>query len=276
MLSYSLSYLDIAKTIPYLRYNIDHNQALLLVFNQSNPIFKDKEVRVALNYVVNKDSISSRFVNSYGINTGSLASPLSSRFNSDIAPYPYSPKKALELLEQAGWKRDPFSGKLMKEGSQFQFEVMIAEGKTVLTDLLESIRSDFDQVGIEMKVTLLTLDEMSAKMSAKRSTDNFFISYSGSMPIYYDWLFWRSAEQEANYLYRNSMVNQLLDEARFNRDIDQSAKAYQEFQKVIHEDPPALYIFWQPVPIFYSARIRGLNTDPLLTFRNLHEVWIEE
>lgn len=68
-----------------------------------NPLFQDRRVRQAMNYAVDFDAINESLLN--GLAYGRMAVPVNGEYwiNPNIAPYPYDPEKAKELLAEAGW-----------------------------------------------------------------------------------------------------------------------------------------------------------------------------
>ncbi len=75
-----------------------------LMFNFNDPLFQDKNVRIALNYAVNKDEIIKKLFHGYA----SVANnPIEKSFANDGEfKFSYDPQKAKELLEKSGSSKD--------------------------------------------------------------------------------------------------------------------------------------------------------------------------
>src|SRR5216684_1322035 len=56
-------------------------------------------------------------------------------FNPNIKPLPYDPKRAAELLDEAGWKDHDGDGIRDKDGVKFKFEFIGGMGSTVFKQL---------------------------------------------------------------------------------------------------------------------------------------------
>ncbi len=65
--------------------------------------FKDKRVRMAVNYAIDKDKIIQHGFNGYADRTRSVASPLHFGYEPDVRQYPYDPGMARALLKEAGY-----------------------------------------------------------------------------------------------------------------------------------------------------------------------------
>ncbi|HBZ55879.1 MAG TPA: peptide-binding protein, partial [Syntrophobacteraceae bacterium] len=72
-------------------------------WNLRRPLFQDRRVRQAMTMLVNREPILKKIL--FGLGTV-VSGPFyvnSPDYNQAIKPYPYDPKRALELLNEAGW-----------------------------------------------------------------------------------------------------------------------------------------------------------------------------
>ena len=91
-----------------------------LMFNFNDPLFQDKNVRIALNYAVNKDEIVKKLFHGYA----SVANnPIEKSFANDSEfKFSYDPQKARELLEKSGFKKNK-AGFFEKDGKELAFDI---------------------------------------------------------------------------------------------------------------------------------------------------------
>lgn len=71
--------------------------------NEAAP-FNDTRVRQALNYAIDWDSILKNIYRGYADRLSTVFLPSGFGYAQDLAPYPYDPAKAKELLQQAGYE----------------------------------------------------------------------------------------------------------------------------------------------------------------------------
>src|SRR5262249_42298088 len=121
-----------------------------IAWNTEKPMFKDKRVRQALTMLVPRQQIVDRI--RFGL--GSVATtqflPESTDFNPNLKPWPYDPKGAAELLDEAGWKDSDGDGVRDKNGIPFRFE-FIGTAQNQFTDqLLPLLKDEFRKMGIDM------------------------------------------------------------------------------------------------------------------------------
>ncbi len=71
--------------------------------NNAKAPFDDVRVRQAVNYAIDWDSILTNIYRGYADRLATPFLPSGFGYASDLAPYPYNPEKAKELLQQAGY-----------------------------------------------------------------------------------------------------------------------------------------------------------------------------
>lgn len=87
-----------------LYHKISENGIVYLAFNTTKPPFNNKDVRLAVNYAINKQLIAKDITNGRGQIAGQSLPPKMPGYNPAIQPFPYSPAKAKALLKKAGYK----------------------------------------------------------------------------------------------------------------------------------------------------------------------------
>ncbi len=74
--------------------------------NNEKAPFNDVRVRQAVNYAIDWDSILTNIYRGYADRLATPFLPSGFGYATDLAPYPYNPEKAKELLQQAGYDTD--------------------------------------------------------------------------------------------------------------------------------------------------------------------------
>ncbi len=67
------------------------------------PPFDNKLVRQAANYAIDKQALIGTLMGGRAVQVATVLAPLVFAYDPDVAPYPYDPKKARELLARAGY-----------------------------------------------------------------------------------------------------------------------------------------------------------------------------
>ncbi len=113
----------------------------------------DKRVRLAANMAFNRQAINEAETLGYSVLTGSIV-PRKLEYALPLEPYPYDPKRAKELLKEAGYPNGFDAGECSTEN--------------VYASLVEALVNDLATVGIRAKVRAIERAAMVAAQSEKR------------------------------------------------------------------------------------------------------------
>ena len=114
-------------------------------------------------------------------------------------------------------------------------------------DAADSIASEIKKTGLKVDINMISYDR----------PDNFdlllvFWKVPQDPDQYY---FWHSKQIGLNKgnisNYNNVKIDLLLEQGRSTIDINEREKIYQEFQKIIQDDPPALFLYY---PYVYTIK----------------------
>lgn len=139
-------------------YNSKTMMSHFITLNYDNVNLQDKNVRLAINYAIDKKSMVEKLLNGIGKPAVGLFQngvPYVTKENSQ--GYSYDKNKAKELLAQAGYKDTNGDGILEKDGKPLEFNMVLStDGFPEWKSMSEFVQSELLTVGI--KVNLNTVD----------------------------------------------------------------------------------------------------------------------
>src|SRR5207247_11319595 len=135
-----------------------------IAWNEDRPFFKDKHVRQALTMLLNRQQIIDTVRFGLGRIAGSPFIPASGDFNPSIKPWPYDPKRAAQLLDEAGWTDHDGDGIRDKDGVKFKFEFLGSVGSSIFAQLSSVLQDELRKVGIEMTERVVEFNVMTDKL----------------------------------------------------------------------------------------------------------------
>lgn len=143
-----------------------------IAFNQKNKVFQDKNVRLAMNYAIDKNKISENLFDGIGAPANGLYQKnVPYTTNQNNYGYAFDKEKAKELLDQAGYVDIDQDGIREKNGEKLEFNFVLSIGEfPEWKTLAEFLQSEFADIGV--KVNLNTLDK-NAYDEAISTTKNF-------------------------------------------------------------------------------------------------------
>lgn len=237
-----------------------------LGYNLSDPKFRDQRVRMAINYAVNKQEIvDAIFFGLARVITGPFVID-SWAYNKDVAGVGYSPARARALLAEAGWKDTDGDGWLDKDGSVFEFTVLVNQGNAERQRCAEMIQGYLKEIGIRMKIRVLEWSAMINEFIDKRRFEAVLMGWFLSRdPDCYDiWHSSKTREGEFNFVgYKDPEVDRLLEEGRRTFDQAKRAEIYHKIHKLIYEEQPYLFLYSAEALPIANKRFRGIEASPI-------------
>jgi peptide/nickel transport system substrate-binding protein len=176
-----------------------------LGYNLQDEKFKDKRVRQALSYAIDRDSIIQGVLLGLGTPCTGPFPPESWAFNKDVKGYPYDPEKAKALLAEAGWKENA-EGVLVKDGRPFTFTILLNQGNEERKKAGEIIQQNLKKVGIQVKLVTLEWQALLHDFIDKRKFEAIILGWALSRdPDSYDiWYSGKTKEGEFNFVGYNN------------------------------------------------------------------------
>jgi len=248
-----------------------------LGFNLKKEPFNDKRVRRALNFAIDKNEIIK------GVLLG-LGEPLSSPYkpgtrwnNTKLKPYPYDSKKALVLLNEAGYKKNK-DGLLEKNGEVLRFEILTNQNKQrEMTAVI--IQRRLKEIGVDVSIRVIEWASFINQFIKTGDFDVVVLGWSLSLdPDQYN--IWHSTQQgpgQFNFLgYENKRVDNLLERGRLELDVIKREKIYHEFSNILLEDSPIVFLYAGYGLSAINNRVRGIKkpSPPAGIYHNSYDWFI--
>lgn len=247
-----------------------------IFFNQTESKFlADKNIRLALLYATNKEEILSKILNNQGviINSPLLLSWLSQADNPEKFEYSFNLNKAKEILDNSGWKdtdNDGIRNKKIKEDSS-EHEVKLEINLTTtnwpeLSQAAQLVKEQWEVVGV--KVNLEILDPVVIQQDYIRPRNYQALLFGEVLGADPDpFAFWHSSQKKDPglnlALYQNKNADKLLEEARQTMDVNQRVEKYKEFQKIVTDDIPAIFLYSSTYLYPVNKKVKGIFVDKL-------------
>jgi peptide/nickel transport system substrate-binding protein len=217
-------------------------------WNTRRPQFSDPAVRRALAMAIDREGLVRTVLEGHG----TLASgpiPPWHRYSPDLAPLPNDIEQARELLDTAGWRDLDGDGIRERSGVRLSFELLANQRNPIYGDIAQIIQANLRTIGVEVIPRLL---EWQTVLSMHRGRDfdavltnwvldNFRVDprslFHGSQ-VAID----NSANRSS---YSNPIADSLMDIGSQTTDDESARETWAEFSRVLQEDQPVTFLFWQ-------------------------------
>ena len=252
------------------------NGASLWTFNE-NPINKDKpyyewftckEFRQAMSCLLNRERIISQVYNGLAEPCLYLFPKPNAFYNEEITlKYVFDLKKAEELLAKAGMKKDKTGVLRDKNGTAVEFDLTVTAESPVASDIASIIVDEAQKVGMKINVRTTDFQKLVEQMTSTYDWQSLFISLGTSifpsqgsnvwpsntpLHIWYPMQPSPATEWEAR-------IDYLYNEGCCTIDHDKAKKIWDEYQSIILEQCPLIYLM-RPIS-FYALSNRWDQTN---------------
>lgn len=267
------------------KFNVVYKQGLTyehIDLPLEKPPFNDVRVRQALLSGINRAAISEQIFGGKQTEAVSDINPLDTVFTSDVATYPYDPKRAGALLDDAGWALKPDGFRYNAKGEKLRITLSTTAGNRTRETIAQAVQSDLKKSGIEVAIELEparvlfgdTMRErkfkggvMYAWMSAPQAIPKTTL-YSKMIPT-----------KENNWAgqnypgYASARMDKIIDDLDTVCAPAENLALWHELQKLYADDLPALPLYYRADSYFMPVWLKGVTPTGHL---NPSTLWIED
>lgn len=225
----------------------------LVAFNSRRPPFNSPIVRRALNYAVNRQLILDRVLQGRGIPSTGPLWPKHWAYDTSIPPYTFDPGLAMSLLDSAGLRADSQKG---LPNSRLRFTCLIPANFTLNERVGLHVQKQLYSIGVDMQFEVVPAEDFNTRVRSGRFEAMLIDMVSGpSIGRAYN--FWGSAKNVKGFNvfgYENPEAERLFGILRTSINEAAVRSATRNLQRVLLEDPPAIFLAW-------NERSRAVRRD---------------
>ncbi|WP_028857658.1 ABC transporter substrate-binding protein [Psychrilyobacter atlanticus] len=230
-------------------------------FNLRKDKFKDKSVRQALAYGLNRELYADKVLEGYAKVVNQPLVPQHWASSKNVNDYAYNPEKAKKMLEDDGWKTGN-DGFRYKDGEKLAFVLETAAssgqsstGKT----LIALIKQNWKEIGVDVDIQLVDFNAMVKDIDSKEPKfDTIMLAWSTIADPDQSNTFKTGGSN--NFVgYSNSIVDELSVEGLAKNNPEERAPIYDKLIKQINEDLPYIFLVSPTGVEGINKRISGLD-----------------
>lgn len=267
----SISYIS-AKNLPELRassniHKINLPRYFAVFFNQSeNKALTDKNVHQAMSLAADKQEIVSKTISGQATAIDSpipefiwneQMPPIENKFNLD---------QAKALLDSSGWTVNATTTlreKIIDKQPVLLEISLLTVNWPELIDVANALKFNWEKIGIKINIDIKSVAEIQELIKARQYQSLLFGQILGADPD--PFAFWHSSQKKDPglnlALYENKDADKLLEEIRTESNPDILMKKYAQFNKIVNQDLPALFLY-SPIYIFPTdSKIKGIDIE---------------
>lgn len=246
-----------------------------LEFNLDSPILKDVRVRKAIAHAIDPKIILDVAWYGQGEPTVSIVSPTLKRFyNANVTTYPFDPKKAAQLLDEAGYTlkgkwRLPLTHDYQPFGENFK-----RSG--------EAIKNALAAIGIDLTVRGQDFPAYLKRVYSDRDYDftfhpftNMFDPTVGLQRFFTSDNYRKGVAFTNASHYANPEIDSLFAEIAIQSDVAKRKALIDRFQEIVADALPVLPLMLSRPVTVYNRRVVDHTIDSAGVQGNFADVWIK-
>jgi peptide/nickel transport system substrate-binding protein len=217
----------------------------------------DTRVRQALDYATPKDDIIAQVLGGWAAPGAADQAPGSWAFSQSIKRRPFDLDKAASLMQRAGFNLDS-KGRLSSGGKPFEIDLWGEDGDAQAEPILSLIAEAWAKIGVSSRIQLAPAAELwgpTGYQYSDRMTAGYYRWANVNDPD--DMFYWHSSQIPTHPGGPGGNVPAFFNEYSFQTQIDdltsraaaetdqvQRKSLYLEIQDLLHEQVPAIFLFW--------------------------------
>lgn len=230
-------------------YNPLSTQYYSLLINNRNPILKEKSVRKAISRLIYVELLIKTFGTGGERKTVSPIHPAKEYFNKSLKELDFNVEEAKKLLVESGWKDSDGNGILDKviNGKKSDLKISITiTGKAFGKSLAMQLKQNAEKAGIHIEIVTRP------NKSFKKALDDLDFDMApiiGSQDLadidpYSEWHSDNIQKGGSNVSgFANADCDKIIDQIRTTRDKNKRNAYYLDFQKILYEEQPVVFLF---------------------------------
>ncbi len=235
-----------------------------VAWNLKNPLFEQREVRVALAHLMNRELMIQKFAYNMSVSATGPWYQQSDYASPNVKPFEYSIAKASELFKQAGWTDSDGDQILDKtiNGKKVKMSFTLLNPNPDFMKYLTIYKEDAKKAGVDMELKVVEWNSF-IKLLDERKFDALCLAWGGV--IDYDpkqiWHSSSAANGGSNFIsYNNPKVDKMIDEARNVFEREKRLPLMRKIYEEIAADAPYAF-FFNAKYMFYghTKRIKKLK-----------------
>ena len=229
-----------------------------VAFNCDDPILARREVRQALAYATDRQTLIQNLMRGMAIPAGSLLPANHWAYETKVKQYDYNAAQAENLLDAAGFRRGP-------DGVRFHLTLKTSTDQSTRL-LAEALADEWKRVGVALDLRSLEFATFYSDI-----THGSFQLYTlrliggNNDPDIFEYVF-SSKKMPPNGAnrghYRSPELDALIDKARVEMDREKRKALLSQIQKIVAEDEPYIDLWYVDNVCVHRKRITNVVIPP--------------
>lgn len=227
--------------------------------NVSNPKYSDPKVRQALTYGLNRaEIVEASFTGGFADVINLPQSKVSWSYAKPENDYAFDPKKAAELLDEAGWKVGA-DGIREKDGVKFEIKFTASTPNTVNEAIIPVAKQNYEDLGIKFVPEQMDFNAVRERVN-KGAVEMYFMAW-GLTPSPDPSNIFASYGSQNKTKYNNPKVDELCKKGLAETNEEKRVEIYKELWQELNKDLPYIFMYQRRDMWAINSRVKGFDGE---------------
>lgn len=252
----------------------------MMMYNTVTGPTADKNVRQAINYAINRQAIIHNLMQDHASTMYGPVHPLTWAYTDDINHYDFSPEKARQLLDAAGWKVGS-NGIREKNGQKLALRLVYPNvGNPVRQATAPVVQQMLKDIGIDVQLIGYDWPTIDQKIFIDHDFDMVFMGFqlgnsdpdptglwdkASTVPGGFNATGWWTEKSES-----------LIKKGKETGDIEERIEIYHDWAAHWVDESPAFIFYAVNTLVASNERLQNFKPGPQGALWNLEELWLSE
>lgn len=236
-----------------------------ITFNNEKAPFDNENFRKAVNYALDKKSMSDSIFMGKAIPANSIVNPNVFGYSDTVKGYPYNKEKAIEYLKKSGIENPSFT--------------LFVNDNTTRLQLAQIIQANLKEIGIDMTIETLewgTYLQKTAQGEHQALLGGWVSGTSDADIVFFPLLHSSSHGGAGNRaFYTNKKLDKIIEQAQLTSDPKERKELFFKAQEILQNDAPFGLLLYKNENIGINKRVKGFEYNPTM-MHNLKDLYIEK
>jgi len=243
-----------------------------MTMNSNREFFKDKKVRQAITYAINRKGIVDSLLGEHGQVVNTPISPAGWAYpESGLNSYDYSVDKAKQLLKEAGWNDN--NGVLEKDGKKFEVDLMVPTGNKVREQSAPIIQQNLKDIGITVNISTMDIASAMAKTKGQGDYDMGLLGFTLEVDPGDADRYWASSianNSQFNFSnFINTQSDELIEKGATTIDRNERKEIYAKWGQILNEEVPYVFLYSQNAIRAHNPKLQGYKYSAYSVFPDI-------
>jgi peptide/nickel transport system substrate-binding protein len=273
------------QSIGITAFSVPNFQFYMQQLNPDHPagqVFADQAVRQGMYYALNRAGMVKTALFGSAQVANSVEPPTSWAYDPNAKPvYGYSPSKANQILDQAGWQKGS-DGIRAKSGRKLQFTMIYATGSPVLTSVAAIMQQNWKAIGVDLTPREIQFAQLVTEITSTRDFEILLVGFNFTQDPDQAQLFSSAGTAAGGFNgfdFKNDQVDQILNQAVVTVDQNKRRQLYFQYQDLMQQQLPAPILYFLKNNYGVNKRVQNFGYGTFNQYANrpwMKDVWVTD